>query len=37
VYARYSDAELELLLGFLQELARCQSEATGEITEGAQA
>jgi DNA-binding MarR family transcriptional regulator len=32
VYARYSDAELELLLGFLQELARCQSEATGEIS-----
>jgi len=36
VYAKYSDEELELLIGFLRELARCQAEATTELNEAAQ-
>ncbi|HEU4327534.1 MAG TPA: MarR family transcriptional regulator [Roseiflexaceae bacterium] len=36
LYARYSDEQLELLLGFLREIAERQQEATAELTEAAQ-
>jgi DNA-binding transcriptional ArsR family regulator len=35
LYARYDDRELELLLGFMTEIARRQKEATAELRDAA--
>lgn len=37
LYARYDDQELELLLGFMTEIARRQKEATAELKDAASA